>query len=109
MYPFCEGKVCHGAELPILFHQSGNATLNANENRLFNDMASYWTNFAWTGNPNNKPSFGGRNVPTWPAFTPSVPQHMELWTERSFVVKEFNKVNCDMFDSVGYWHGAGGK
>jgi carboxylesterase type B len=108
MYPFCQGKVCHGADLPILFHQSGNATLSKLENRLFADMSTYWTNFAWTGNPNKKPYFVvGTDVPQWPAFNRDAPEHMELWTNQSFVIKHFNKNRCDHFDSIGYWHGAG--
>ena len=69
--PFCVGKVCHGAELPFVFHNTGypsNATdfkFTAKEAQFSENIVSYWTNFFQTGNPNN----GSNGVPIqWPVF-----------------------------------------
>jgi len=63
-YEFSRGPVAtHGAEMPYVF------------DRLPSTMATYWTNFAKTGDPNSA------GVPAWPAFTESNPQGMLLGDE----------------------------
>ncbi|RAY16762.1 carboxylesterase family protein [Actinomadura craniellae] len=49
--------------------------LNNDQQRLSNQMVSYWTTFARTGNPN------GSGTPNWPAFTPASPQVQRLTSQ----------------------------
>ncbi|XP_055891509.1 neuroligin 4-like [Biomphalaria glabrata] len=51
---FCEGRVCHGTEIVYVFHTAakGNFTFTKEEELLSSSIMQYWTNFAWTGDPN---------------------------------------------------------
>ena len=40
-------------------------------------MAEYWTNFAWSGNPNQGQA-GKSNLPTWPKFDPTTNNYLNL-------------------------------
>ncbi|CAL1541999.1 unnamed protein product [Lymnaea stagnalis] len=53
---FCEDRVCHGTEIVYEFHTAykGNFTMTPEEEVLSTDLITYWTNFAWTGDPNQK-------------------------------------------------------
>lgn len=55
----------HGTDTPVL-------PLNEKDKELSRIMIDYWTNFAKTGNPNNK------NCPKWEAFENTNPKWMEL-------------------------------
>ncbi|WP_443747846.1 carboxylesterase/lipase family protein [Asticcacaulis solisilvae] len=54
----------HGAEIQYAFDQlaQDRRQWTADDRQLADRMATYWTNFAKTGNPN------GTGVPAWPAF-----------------------------------------
>ncbi len=60
-------RAAHFSELQYLFDLSsitrpGSATLSPDQRKLSAQMIRYWTNFAWTGDPND------RNSPQWPPF-----------------------------------------
>ncbi|CAF4187366.1 unnamed protein product, partial [Rotaria sordida] len=60
----CEAHACHGYELPFLF-QAFWSYFDNNDQYISKTMATYWTNFAKSGNPNNPVK-----VPlTWPKLT----------------------------------------
>jgi carboxylesterase type B len=54
--PFCVGEVCHGAELPFVFHNTGINTSWAFtdvEDKMSRAIVAWWSNFIHTSNPNN--------------------------------------------------------
>src|SRR6185436_15697824 len=67
----------HGAEMPYVFDHLDLQALPWSEadRKLADAMATYWTNFAKTGDPNSA------GVPAWPAFTEASPQGMLLGEE----------------------------
>jgi para-nitrobenzyl esterase len=64
--------VPHGAELPYVFQKLDLTPLpwTDADRRISDAMATYWTNFAKTGDPNRA------GLPRWPAFTAKDPQRM---------------------------------
>jgi Carboxylesterase type B len=66
--------VAHGLDLPFVFGHPGGwgSKVSDADQRTSDMMATYWTNFAKTGNPN------GSGVPEWPAFTEANQQTMVL-------------------------------
>ena len=64
--------VPHGAELPYVFQHLDLTPLpwTDADRRISDAMATYWTNFAKSGNPN------GNGLPRWPAFSSRDAQRM---------------------------------
>lgn len=66
----------HGYDVPFTFDavHDDRTPWEADDRSLGDAMATYWTNFAKTGDPN------GVGVPLWPRFDPRVPMLMSLDT-----------------------------
>lgn len=65
----------HGLELGFVFHTVSNvklATISKKENKLADKMVGYWSNFAKTGDPNDK------KLPKWPAYNNSTDMNIVL-------------------------------
>lgn len=62
----------HGHEIAYMFKNLNQSDPNvtANDLKMSDTMATYWTNFAKSGNPNNT------TLPHWPAFNESKPSTM---------------------------------
>jgi para-nitrobenzyl esterase len=57
----------HGVDVPYVFENLDDKHQTADDRRISDAMAAYWTNFAKRGTPN------GKGVPAWPAFNDKNP------------------------------------
>jgi carboxylesterase type B len=99
-YPFCNGHSCHGAELPFVFNSASTRgfKFTPEEQRLSEQMIDYWTNFAWTGNPNSGPRAVSLQ---WPKFNAQSLYNMKFATPTS-VEQGLRKEYMDAWDRLGY-------
>jgi para-nitrobenzyl esterase len=93
-----EGSV-HSSDLPYVFGyypKIGNLNGNFNETdfKLADLIESYWTNFAKTGNPNEK------NLPNWPMFGKEQAYISFTQEGRVAVSKELRRPQCDALREV---------
>lgn len=67
----------HGAEIPFVFDQLDQdpRVWSAEDRKLADRLATYWSNFARTGDPN------GANLPQWPAFDGSDASVLRVGTD----------------------------
>jgi carboxylesterase type B len=101
-YTFCYDAVCHGAELPFVFHSANKVippfNYTANELILTEQMSYYWGNFANTGNPNEGPT----SVMTqWPMYEDTTMENIILGIPIMTETQEYNNI-CNFWDTVGY-------
>lgn len=99
----CEGKVCHGDELPYVFRtpqaicpMNPQYIFTPPEDTLSQTMASYWASFGTRQDPNKDGLF------TWPPFVPNktyliLNEHLQTADDPLF-----KAANCDLWDSIGY-------
>ncbi len=103
----CKGRVCHGGDLPFVFHTAplGGFRYTPTELRLTNSMVHYYGNFAHTGDPNNnKWSDKPRKVyEYWPEYskTNNWPS-MVLQTPKNQVHYRYREEKCNLWDDIGY-------
>ena len=93
----CDGKACHGDDLPFTFHTDEQIGIQFTEaqNRLSEEMMGYWGAFATTLNPNIA------TLLNWPAFASSDRAYLILDTpELSTAVNPIP--NCEFWDQIGY-------
>jgi len=90
--------VCHGIELPFVFHNIAPFyNYTKQEDILSQDMITYWSNFAKSGNPNNPitPKL------VWPSYTISSRPNLKLDYPLS-IVSGYQQKYCNFWDSIGY-------
>jgi len=94
LYHFEWELAYHAFELPYVFGNP-NPRLGAPTlaEPLRHDIQTYWTTFAWQGNPNS------RGLLFWPRYTTATDQHMAL-TIPTAVGTGLSKADCDFWDSV---------
>ena len=92
---FCNGHVCHGAELSLVFYNLKNRT--ADEDKLSRRMLYYWTNFAHTSDPNNGPN---PDVPIWPINVDMSVKYFQ--TPDDVITHDYRNEFCDFWDNAGY-------
>jgi para-nitrobenzyl esterase len=90
--------VPHGAELPYVFQKLELTPLpwTDADRRISDAMATYWTNFAKTGNPN------GAEMPRWPAFTSKDQQRM-VFKGTPQVMPYDNRAQLEAMDAYFAW------
>ncbi|XP_065887598.1 crystal protein-like [Dysidea avara] len=95
---FCDGHSCHGEELAFLFHNAALAGYNYTEaeEKLSQQMMTYWTNFARYGDPNGES--GGFDWPQYTSYTKSV---LRFLTPKN-TVEDYRSDYCDFWDQIGY-------
>ncbi|MFY9825937.1 MAG: carboxylesterase family protein [Thermoanaerobaculia bacterium] len=106
--PRCEGKVCHGDELPYVFHTPQGVcpadAFTPPEDTLSRTMASYWASFGARQDPNN-----GGGLFTWSPFAPDK-AYLILNEQLETADDPLSKAaNCELWDSIGYETAAKGK
>jgi carboxylesterase type B len=101
--PFCANSVCHGFELPYVFHADHCYNVGygddlcieftSNEEELSEDIMHYWASFATDLDPNN-----GSGGVIWPPFQPDN-DYMEF---NSKPTPQNSAGVCSFWDSIGY-------
>ena len=93
----CEGKACHGDDVPFTFHTDAQIGIHFTDeqNALSNEKIGYWGAFAANLNPNMA------DLLPWPTFTPSYKGYMILVTPELYTA--VNPIpNCEFWDQIGY-------
>jgi len=93
----CADDVCHGAELPYVFHTAANRgyKFTHDENELSILMVGYWTNFAKELSPNHSAN-------DWPQFGPDALNLIFVTPLSAVNTKSDLGTNCEFWDSIGY-------
>ena len=103
-YSFCQGKVCHGSELPFVFNVFSDGTTSynptADEKQLAQDLSSAWVNFISSANPNK----GLAVSQTFPLYDPQ-PRPLVILNEPTYSDAQDPRAEyCAMWDSMGYFY-----
>jgi carboxylesterase type B len=98
-----EGYVCHGAELPFVFHSAGafNAQFTEPEKALSDSIMNYWVNFAKYQNPNGG-VLGTTSDNIWQAFNQSDGKYQVLMRPDNSIQTDPYKKICKFWDAQGY-------
>lgn len=96
---YCEGHVCHSEELRYVFGNYVNGTATTEEKALTESMMIYWSNFAYTLDPND-----GKRSPglIWPAYQFNTTSTMHFKTPNSSLIDDYRVEYCDLWDSFGF-------
>lgn len=99
-FSYCEGHVCHGEEIAYVFHSADQSGFNFNaaEEDLSIQMIYYWTNFAYTSNPNEGPHAVKLQ---WPQYNNSS-KLMNFKTPTNEIIENYLVQYCDFWDKIGY-------
>ena len=97
------GVVCHGAELPFVFHSPAmiGGKFTPAEEKLANQVVDYWTNFAKHLDPNGGQQEHREQV-QWPEVKVDGPTLMSLQTPLPKVLNALDHESCGLWNSVGY-------
>lgn len=97
-YPFCEGRPCHGVELPYVFSSASlmNITFQPAEIELSARTSNYWGAFARSA----QPAVDGQ--PEWPLHNAATEMQMDLRAPLPVVVSRPRAAFCDLWDRLGY-------
>jgi len=110
----CENRTCHASEIPFVFGNYANFSVDQDELDMSSDFFSYWGSFARTADVNDGISDGER--PYWPLFNSSSRLNMRIGIPRlvestktgqqgSDPALRHTEGVCDFFDRiVGYNH-----
>lgn len=99
-FTYCEGHVCHGEEIVYVFHSADHSGFNFDQSEevLSNEMIYYWTNFAYTSDPNSGPH---NPRLSWPVYD-NESKVLNFQTPENEVVDHYMQEYCDFWDTIGY-------
>jgi len=101
-YTICDTEVCHGSELPYVFTSAsrGNPPYNmtAQEMSMSMMMSYFWSNFAWSGNPNEGPNSPAMR---WPIYKDGSSVTNIVFETPTSNISMYPSV-CNFWDTVGY-------
>ena len=94
--PGTEAKAPHSSEIEFVFLviSSKNLPWRQADRDVSEQMASYWTNFARTGNPN------GPNLPLWPAYTSNDGYQVMHISANTFAAPDIHRERYEFLDTV---------
>ncbi|CAF3437313.1 unnamed protein product [Rotaria socialis] len=94
----CQGCACHGDEIPFLFESLWNNFTDAGK-RISESLATYWTNYAKTKDPNQPVQ-----IPlVWPRLMNNVMKYL-YFQDPVQIIENYLKDDCDFWDTIGYQH-----
>jgi carboxylesterase type B len=103
--PACrtDDNVCHGDELPFVFHSADQigGKFTPPEAGLSDAMGTYWTNFARDLDPNGKGA-GTTALPVWPLFAGRQRHYMDLNLPQMSQQDDPYHDICTFWDGIGY-------
>ena len=93
----CGDAVCHGTELPFVFHTANHIGFDfTEEERLLSGLiVNYWANFAKNVDPNG-------NGPQWSEYKSRTSNVILVTPIDEIESKKDLKAKCDFWDKVGY-------
>ncbi|CAF4835161.1 unnamed protein product [Rotaria sp. Silwood1] len=92
----CSNHACHGDELPFTFESHWDNFTDAGR-RISQSMATYWTNFAKSEDPNEPLRV---SIP-WPRVTIGNETYM-YFQDPLYIGQNYLKSDCDFWDKIGY-------
>jgi carboxylesterase type B len=104
-YAFCVGWVCHGSELPFVFHVFDDGVSlyyepTADELQLTEDLANIWSNFVTRADPNI-----GLTIPEkFPIYTGVQDTIYEMNEPGTTTQTRYRDQYCNMWDKMGYFY-----
>ena len=93
----CADAVCHGFELPFVFHSAEEIgyKFNEEERLLSRLMVDFWTNFAKNADPNGK-------TPEWPEYKSRTSNVILVTPVDEIESNKDLKAKCEFWDKIGY-------
>ena len=99
-FAFCEGRACHGVELPYVFDSAALVVppvhFNAAGLRLEQQTSHLWAAFGVSGAP------AAAGTPAWPRGVPGRDVVYEIQSPAPAVLTGYRKAQCDLWDQLGY-------
>ncbi|CAF0724876.1 unnamed protein product [Rotaria sp. Silwood1] len=92
----CDGHTCHGDELVFLF-ESFWVNLTDADRYMSQTLATYWTNYAKSKDPNQPVQASLR----WPKFVRGFEQYL-YFQDPLQIQEKYLQDDCDFWDTIGY-------
>lgn len=100
-FSYCNGHVCHGSELPVLYNSANSYgfSFEPDEITLADQMEQFWGTFA--AGATGPISIPASNV-AWPVYNSTGDYTIQLNTPTLAIQQHRLETICDMWDKIGY-------